>query len=372
MTAALHLVPEPDGEPAAEPTEKPPPAPPAEEPGEQPTPAEDDDAEPGEYDEDEEPAPRRALAMPDLRPYASLMWIPDVINAGIAATRRARKRARQTKAARRAAGEPPARRQLLAIAVTVAKGSGMLIHQVLKWIGGEGGPDSAKVPHRLGIALGAAYCCYKTATTWPETGPTALIGAWGAAAVVVAERARVEAPEDAERKPTRKASRIFRKRSGQPPAELVDEAADGAAEEAPADPSPEAIARALHALVGEGRGVLLTTLRQALGLADTRAVRRVLTEAGIRVRPGVRTAAGNGPGVHLSDFPARPSSPAPALGGAVVAGQSANANANNAESGAQKGLGVDGSEPDDGRPFDIVQDSERGPAAWKVVPRAPR
>ncbi|MGW2933958.1 hypothetical protein ACWDA7_19385 [Streptomyces sp. NPDC001156] len=66
------------------------------------------------------------------------------------------------------------------------------------------------------------------------------------------------------------------------------------------------VAAALWAVAGEGRHVLLTELRDELGVGDTKVVRALLGEAGVRVRSGVRTVAGNGPGVHRDDLPALP------------------------------------------------------------------
>jgi hypothetical protein len=100
------------------------------------------------------------------------------------------------------------------------------------------------------------------------------------------------------------------------------------------EPGPDVTA-ALHRLVGDDRGVLLTRLREDLGAADTKTVRALLDEAGIRVRAGVRTRAGNGPGVHADDIPAPP--PTPDDG--CCCRSDANANANNGPEGeGQEGL----------------------------------
>ncbi|MFF7550921.1 hypothetical protein ACFZCU_46065 [Streptomyces canus] len=97
----------------------------------------------------------------------------------------------------------------------------------------------------------------------------------------------------------------------------------------PAEPEPEDLRDLVRDLIGDDRGVLLTALRQPLHAPNTRAVREVLAAAGIPVRPGVRTASGNGPGVHHRDLPAPslPSAEPPAED--VVAGETANANTNN-------------------------------------------
>lgn len=101
------------------------------------------------------------------------------------------------------------------------------------------------------------------------------------------------------------------------------------AEEEPADPDPQDVEDLVRDLIGDNTGVLLTALRQPLHAADTRAVRELLATAGIRVRPGVRTAAGNGPGVHRDDVPAPSALPGAPSSTVVAAGQPANTNTNN-------------------------------------------
>lgn len=109
--------------------------------------------------------------------------------------------------------------------------------------------------------------------------------------------------------------------------------------QAPAEDEPRLdVAAALRRLVGDDRGVLLTRLRDDLGVADTKAVRALLDEAGVRVRSGVRTRAGNGPGVHQEDIPAPP----PAHDEGCCCRSGANANGNNAAGGeGEEGLRVE-------------------------------
>ncbi|MFI6251494.1 hypothetical protein [Streptomyces sp. NPDC051016] len=64
------------------------------------------------------------------------------------------------------------------------------------------------------------------------------------------------------------------------------------------------VVEVLQDLGRRGDSVLLTQLRKRLGVADTKAVKALLKDEGIRVRAGVRTPAGNGPGVHHDDIPA--------------------------------------------------------------------
>ncbi|MFB7115586.1 hypothetical protein ACFCYR_43085, partial [Streptomyces sp. NPDC056291] len=328
MTTALHLVPDPDDEPtppsdtAGEqqpgPARKTAPPPDDQAPEEGPG----DIAERGEEDpEDEEPGRIRTFAWPGLRPYVDLMWVAHVINAGTRAARCHRQRAPQRKAERRA--RKAARQEIdnevnkekrnlvLAIAVDVAAGTRGLLGHLRAWIGGEYGPKTWKTSGRIGLTLMGAFFAYRTVTDWPVYGTGTLIAVWGGAALGERHRQRAE---QGEKKPTGKSAKEETKPPEQAPGEASAAAFEEAPEQAPEPPSPEVVARALHTLVEEGRGVLLTTLRQHLGMPHTRALREVLDGAGIRVRPGVRAAAGNGPGVHLSDFPPPPSSPDPAQG----------------------------------------------------------
>ncbi|MFJ6014505.1 hypothetical protein [Streptomyces sp. NPDC092952] len=145
-------------------------------------------------------------------------------------------------------------------------------------------------------------------------------------------------------------------------------------EEAPETPSSEDVIRALHHLYRGGSGVLHTALAQHLQLPHTRAVKEVLAEAGIACRPGVRTPAGNGPGVHRDNIPPLPPSQGDPQGVDVVAGQPANANANNTNNGPEGGLCVEGTvwtstELEQG--YRWVQDPVK-PCAWKIERYADR
>ncbi|MFD5570414.1 hypothetical protein [Streptomyces cadmiisoli] len=431
MPAALYLLPDPDDEQppppdtAGEQHPAPEPAPvpageqepgeklhdadePAEEhPAPEPVPAPAVEQESGEeqhdadelteeLDEDEDAVPRRAIAMPDLRPYSDVAAVPQVITAGVDATRHARARM-----AERRNGRPS---RLLTFAVDVVAGSVMLLRHGAAWLRGEYG-RGAKGPGRLGMAFLGGYFAYRTVDTWPLYGGTALGAVWLAAALGEQHRQRAQAAEQAKKKTKGKAakdgaeeateqaperrswwSRITApERPHEAPADTPDEQpAETPAEDAgdspdepahqapgeapaepPAPPSEEAIAGALHHLVGEGRGVLLTTLAQHLEMAHTRALREVLDGAGIRVRPGVRTTAGNGPGIHADDFP-----PLPSLqDGNSDACCSPTPTANNAANAHREGLDVGGNDPGEEYPFDVVPDPERGPSAWKIVHR---
>lgn len=126
------------------------------------------------------------------------------------------------------------------------------------------------------------------------------------------------------------------------PEAAVEDAEEFDGEEPPATvPTPADAHRVTASRTAAGTSVLLTRLAADLAAQhpdwdpSTKAVRALLAEAGIRVREGVRTPGGNGPGVHHEDAPAPLPSPGAAPEAGVVAnvgaGQSTNANANNVE-----------------------------------------
>ncbi|MEV7470256.1 hypothetical protein AB0O20_27685 [Streptomyces kronopolitis] len=92
---------------------------------------------------------------------------------------------------------------------------------------------------------------------------------------------------------------------------------------------PVNVLAAVWQAVGDDNGALLTGLKTPLRMPDTKAVRALLAEHEIRVREGVRTRGGNGPGVKREDLPPLPSPSGEGQGGAVGAGQDANTNTNN-------------------------------------------
>ncbi|MEU4996567.1 hypothetical protein [Streptomyces sp. NPDC021622] len=110
----------------------------------------------------------------------------------------------------------------------------------------------------------------------------------------------------------------------------------GDAEESEEQEPPD-VGEALRALGKGGNHVLLTALRKELGVDDTKAVRALLKTEKIRVRSGVRTPKGNGPGVHHEDIPPAPPESNQAHGDGCCC-RSAN-NTNNVDEGpSQKGL----------------------------------
>ncbi|MBP5930175.1 hypothetical protein F3K39_19100 [Streptomyces sp. LBUM 1479] len=122
-------------------------------------------------------------------------------------------------------------------------------------------------------------------------------------------------------------ARLGRRRSG-----------EGEEEEAPAPDVGEALRR----LVGDDKGVLLTTLRDDLKLPDTKAVKDLLDEAGIPWKAG-RTREGNGPSVRREHIPATSSPVADhAHGDGCCCRSGDNGNGNNAEEGTpEEGLHVE-------------------------------
>lgn len=113
--------------------------------------------------------------------------------------------------------------------------------------------------------------------------------------------------------------------------------AEGDQEEAQPD-----IGEALRVLVGNDNGVLLTRLQRYLNVANTKAVKQLLDDAGVTWK-AVRTSHGNGPGVHKNDIPPDPSTFATDVHGDGCCCRSGdNANSNNSDGGdGQKGLRVE-------------------------------
>ncbi|MER6396871.1 hypothetical protein ABT263_12550 [Kitasatospora sp. NPDC001603] len=186
---------------------------------------------------------------------------------------------------------------------------------------------------KLGDTAGAAALLlivggpliWSLARPWIQPGIGLLLGVWWIAALIHAPAHRKAAPAEGEED---------------------QEQAVPAVEEEPAEEDPVEAPRATvptpvethsltASLTASGCSVLLTRLAADLGAAhpswtgSTKAVRALLSQAGVPVREGVRTPDGNGPGVHHQDVPPLPSpSETPAVAN-VGPGQSANANANN-------------------------------------------
>ncbi|MET7728470.1 hypothetical protein [Streptomyces mirabilis] len=391
MTAAPHLVPDPD-----EPT------PPPDTAGEQhpteaaPAAAEQEgeelpgDVEPGEEDapdddqadlDDEEPAPGRALAMPDLRPYVDPSWIPAVINAGAEGTRRWRRRAPERKAARRAerkkreaAGELFGWRRAWQMATDYLNGTRLLLGHLAAWLSGEYGPKDMKLPARL-AALGiAGYCAVRTVMAWPVWGTVGIFTVWCCAALGALHRQRAE---QGKKQPTGTAAKGVAKVPGPPPARAsvqapVEDAGDSpaeAAEEAPAEPPLTALIRTE---IGAENGVHLADLRPAmraafpaLSEATDEELRRVLEQAGWDPSKKFRARGRAGrQGVHRNQLP-----PLPSPGGGPGTGLHSGLHPGDAGQRGSAETSGDQAESGGARGVDIIPDPDRGPSAWRVVPR---
>ncbi|MGW7435692.1 hypothetical protein [Streptomyces sp. NPDC054849] len=115
----------------------------------------------------------------------------------------------------------------------------------------------------------------------------------------------------------------------------------GSGEEPGSEGEVDIVAELQGLAVGGGH-VRLTQLQKAAGLPDTKAVRALLDEAGIRIRDGVRAAGKNGPGVHHDDVPPLPDAGKGTPSGGCLCSSAANTNANNAGSeGGREGLSVE-------------------------------
>lgn len=102
-------------------------------------------------------------------------------------------------------------------------------------------------------------------------------------------------------------------------------------------PTPSDARRAVAALGADGTHVALTAVTAHLAAAHPlwkrsgKAVRTLLHEARVEVRGGVRVEGVSVPGIHRDDVPPLPSPSESTSDRVVVAGQSNNNNANNAE-----------------------------------------
>ncbi|MFF2353960.1 hypothetical protein ACFVVL_29785 [Kitasatospora sp. NPDC058115] len=187
---------------------------------------------------------------------------------------------------------------------------------------------------KLGDAAGAAALLlivggplvWSLARPWVQPGIGVLLGVWWIAALIHAPAHGKAVPAEGQEDPEQPVRAVEEEPAGEDPVE------------GPRATVPTAVeAHSLTAsLTASGSSVLLTRLAADLGTAhpswtgSTKAVRALLSEAGVPVREGVRTPDGNGPGVHHQDVPPLPSPPETPVVANVGPGQSANANANNA------------------------------------------
>ncbi|MFP3118123.1 hypothetical protein [Streptomyces sp. Iso 434] len=392
--------------------------------GERPLPDPDadeaDGAEDVELEADQEAGPRRALAMPALRPYLPDRTTPRVLaREAVATARRAHRVRRAVRLAVRATAYLVRRGLRLlhgcATVLCIAAAAwctgkvGQRFHPLVRLIAIPGGTVYALIQSPRDVQIGAlivasavvvltAMAVSRKANAKPEEEPVK-------GAEKSTEKTEEEGTGKAEKKAAGKGKRTLKGGKKARPAwslagalesALARPASDSPAgpspqtpagpspqapaepsgkapQEAPAPPSRDDLARSLHAHLRGARGVLLTTLQEAHNLPSTKAVKAALDGAGIRHREGVRAAVldggqvkrKNGPGVHLEDIPPLPASREGAPVGVVAAGQEPTPTPTTPRDATEKGLGVQ----DTDLPFDVVPDPERGPSAWKVIQR---
>ncbi|MGF0163098.1 hypothetical protein ACQRET_03515 [Streptomyces koyangensis] len=396
--------------------------------GERPLPDPDadeaDGAEDVELEADQEASPRRALAMPALRPYLPDRTTPRVLaREAVATARRAHRARRAVRLAVRATAYLTRRGLRLlrdcATVLCIAAAAwctgkvGQRYHPLVRLIAIPGGTVYALIQSPRDVQIGAlivasavvvvtAMAVSRKANAKPEEVPVkgaekstekteeegsgkaekkaagkgkrTLKGgkkarpAWSLAGALESALARPASDSPAGPSPQTPAGP-----SPQAPAEPSGEAPQEPPQEVPAPPSRDDLARSLHAHLRGARGVLLTTLQEAHNLPSTKAVKAALDGAGIRHREGVRAAVldggqvkrKNGPGVHLEDIPPLPTPREGSPVGVVAAGQEPTPTPTTPGKGPEKGL----SAQDTDLPFDVVPDPERGPSAWKVIQR---
>ncbi|MER6632246.1 hypothetical protein ABT301_29200 [Streptomyces sp. NPDC000987] len=282
--APAHTLPEPEPEP--EPPVEP-------EPVVDPEP--DDEPEPGER-----PAKPRALAMPDLRPYADPKAVAGVARQGIAATRKP------------AAG----------VARRAAAGTRILASLLYGWMNGSYGAKLS-IPARIGGVVLALLATVHTVAGHPAPAALGLTCVWLVAAVATGSgkldrllgKARPERPETVAKgqdaAPVRRRqglARLLRRTPEKAPAED--------AVQAPADaPGEPPLTALIRELIGDDNGVHLSVLRPAMrerlpGLAeaDDKQLREVLVKAGFDPSRTFRARGVAGrSGVHRDELPPPPS-----------------------------------------------------------------
>lgn len=186
---------------------------------------------------------------------------------------------------------------------------------------------------KLGDTVGAAALLlivggplvWSLARPWIQPGIGVLLGVWWIAALIHAPARGKDAPAEGQED------------QDQPVPAVEEEPAEEDPIEAPRAtvPTPVETHSLTASLTASGSSVLLTRLAADLGTAhpswtgSTKAVRALLSQAGVPVREGVRTPDGNGPGVHHQDVPPLPSPSETTAVANVGPVQSANANTNN-------------------------------------------
>ncbi|CAM5480252.1 MULTISPECIES: hypothetical protein [Streptomyces] len=336
----------------------------------------DDEPEPGER-----PARLRALAMPDLRPYADPKAVAGVARQGIAASRKpAASVARRT-----AAG-------IAAVARWFWAGTRTLVGLLYGWLNGSYG-EKWSIPARLGGVVLVLLVAVHTVQQFGTLALTGMAWAWVQAAVMTGRglfdrllgKAKPEQPKPAEKAPEKGQDtapvsrrkglvRLLRRTPSKAPAEAPAETAD----QAPAEPPLTALIREL---TGDDNGVHLATLRPAMrerlpGLAeaDDKQLRKVLIDASFDPSRTFRARGVAGrAGIHRDQLPPPPSpgsgqehSPEAESRPKSAADLWKSPEAESAESG-RRGVETppDGWTAEDAaRGYRLVNDASRGPTAW--------
>jgi hypothetical protein len=348
--SALHAVPDPDEE-----------EPPAG--GEEWLGDEDQDDDPDDAaGEETQDGPRRAITMPDLRPYADPHALAELaaVTAEIAV---------------QLARLIPLGRLL----TVLAAGSRALLRLLAGWLSGTVGPKSGSAVARLGGVVAALYAAYRMLAAAPLQGTLALAAAWAVAAAL-AQRAAAEAEKGEKEKSAQPgtSSKKSRKKTKEKPAasEPAPTTAAPPIEQAEEVLQEEPLTALLRELIGEDRGVHLQVLRPAMrdrlpGLeqATDEELRQHLIAAGYDPTRKVRSRGVAGrAGIHRDQLPPLPSSthaPRP-LSATVSARGDAGQSADSPRAESRGDSRGDQPEHDD---YEIIPDPDRGPTAWRILRR---
>ncbi|KUN37727.1 hypothetical protein AQJ30_15700 [Streptomyces longwoodensis] len=335
----------------------------------------------------ERPVKQRALALPDLRPYADPKAVAGLARQGIAASRQpAASVARRTlRGIARVARRTP--RGIARVARAFGTGNRTLARLLWGWLDGSHG-EKLSLPARLGgvvlVVAGAVHTIadYGAAAwiplAWGWFQGSVMTGAGmfdrllGKAEPQGTGQASQKGPEAAPAGRRKGLARLLR----QAPATAPQEA-DGQ------DLAEPPLTALIRELIGDDNGVHLQVLRPAMrerlpGLADAgdKQLREVLVEAGFDPSRTFRAGGVAGrSGVHRDELPPLPSpgsgqedSPPPESGSDVRKSPGGERAESRLERGwrRRRKLPAGWTEADVARGHRTVADPERGPSAWKV------
>ncbi|MGW1162550.1 hypothetical protein ACWD48_30995 [Streptomyces sp. NPDC002519] len=393
MTAPTHLRPVPDGDSASGKI------PQGDDAGTSSSPAADaiDDVLPPEQQVDragepgEDDAPRRALAMPDLRPYVVVdRSTAEEFGSLVAEVTSTVGR----RIVRRLAGVPRF------LWTPLRTGTRVLLTVGRAWFTGDIAPKISPVTRLLVIPGLVVYAAAHTAAVYPLA-PLVLLPAWPAAAVIAERwattqvlRTRLAKGTKPSAKQARGAARSLTDRLAdvlKQPAHALSADAAGPSSAAPADggtatahaaretseeyvepPAEDPLTALLRELIGTDNGVHLQDLRPAMrerlpGLQDAsdEELRERLLRAGYDPARKFRARGKAGrAGVHRDELPPLPSSsesPSSVSGPLSARGEGLRP----ADSPPRSPLLSGGGDPAKSE-VRIVPDPERGPSAWRV------